>query len=96
MTTSAIRPVSVKLDPNIRERLEHLAEMRRRSTHWIMREAIQQYVEREERRETLRQDLIQAWEDYQNTGLHATADEVEAWIAGWGTESETPVPECRT
>jgi len=51
-------------------------------------------VEREEKQEIQRQDLIQAWEDYQATGLHATAEEVEAWIAGWGTENELPVPEC--
>ena len=95
MTTSVIRPVSVKLDPDIRARVEHLAEIRRRSTHWIMREAIQQYVEREEKRENLRQDLVRAWEDYQTTGLHATAEDVEAWISSWGTENELPAPECR-
>lgn len=33
----------------------------------IMREAIAQYVEREEKREALRQDAMQAWEDYQRT-----------------------------
>ena len=96
MTTSVVRPVSVKLDPDIRARIEHLAGIRRRSTHWIMREAIQQYIEREEKRETLRQELIHAWEDYQSTGLHATADEVEAWITGWGTENELPAPECHS
>ena len=96
MAVSVIRPVSVKLDPNIRSRIEHLAKKRRRSMHWIMCDAIQQYVEREEKRETLRQDLIQAWEDYQATGLHAAAEEVEEWIAGWGTENEPPVPECHT
>ena len=94
MTTSVIRPVSVKLDPDIRARIEHLAEIRRRSTHWIMREAIQQYIEREEKREAMRRDLIRAWEDYQATGLHATAEEVEEWVAGWGTENELPAPEC--
>jgi len=60
-----------------------------------MREAIQQYVEREESRDFMRQELIRAWEDYQATGLHATAEEVEAWVASWGTENELPVPECR-
>ena len=96
MTALTIRPVSVKLDPEIRARLEHLAEIKRRSTHWIMREAIQQYVEREEKREILRQNLIQAWDDYQLTGLHASAEEVEAWVASWETENELPVPGCHT
>ncbi|MGY2237798.1 ribbon-helix-helix protein, CopG family [Pseudomonas gingeri] len=30
--------------------VQHLADARRRTSHWIMREAIAQYVEREEKR----------------------------------------------
>jgi len=33
-----------------------------------MREAITQYVEREERRERLRQEALVAWVEYQATG----------------------------
>ena len=33
---------SVKLDPELESRIQHLAELRQRSPHWIMREAIQQ------------------------------------------------------
>jgi predicted transcriptional regulator len=94
MPVSNICPVSVKLEPDIRARVEHLAEIHRRSAHWIMREAIQQYVEREEKREALRQDLINAWNDYQATELHAPAKEVEEWVASWWGENELPVPEC--
>lgn len=94
MTSTAARPMSVKLDPDTRARMERLAEARRRTTHWIMREAIREYVEREERRETFRQDALKAWEEFQESGLHATADEVEAWLASWGTDSELPAPRC--
>jgi predicted transcriptional regulator len=59
-----------------------------------MLEAIEQYVEREERREAFKQDTLKAWEDYQATGQHATADEVENWLASWGSEDETPAPAC--
>jgi predicted transcriptional regulator len=59
-----------------------------------MREAIAQYGEREEAREALRQDSLKAWEEYHETGLHATAEEVDQWLAGWGTENELPAPEC--
>ena len=54
MTSNTTRPMSVKLDPDTRTRLKNLAAVRRRSTHWIMRDAIQQYVEGEEKRETFR------------------------------------------
>lgn len=71
----------VKLDPALRARLKALAGMRDRSAHWLMREAIAQYVEREESRERFRQDALRAWEDYQADGLHVTAEEADAWLA---------------
>ena len=94
MTVTAPKPMSVKLDSDIRTRIERLADARQRSTHWMMREAIRQYVEREEKQQSFRQDTINAWQEYQETGLHATAAEVELWLASWGTENELPAPQC--
>ncbi|MBF0136183.1 MAG: CopG family ribbon-helix-helix protein [Magnetococcus sp. DMHC-1] len=94
MTASVAKPMSVKLDPDTRSRVERLAKVRHRTAHWIMREAINQYVEREEKREAFRQDTLNAWDEYQETGLHATAEEVDAWLASWGTDKERPVPTC--
>jgi len=37
---------SLKLDAQIKERVQRLASARRRSPHWLMREAIEEYVER--------------------------------------------------
>ncbi|MGY4109697.1 CopG family ribbon-helix-helix protein [Aeromonas encheleia] len=92
--SAILKPVSVKLDPETKARIEHLAQARHRTPHWMMREAIAQYVEREEKREAFRQDTINAWQEYQQTGLHATASEVENWLASWGTEVERPAPPC--
>jgi predicted transcriptional regulator len=88
------KPTSIKLDDDLKSRVEHLAEARRRSSHWIMREAIAQYVDREEDRERLRQETVRAWEELQATGLHATAEEVATWLSSWGTEDEQSAPEC--
>ena len=90
----AAKTVSVKLDADTRSRVESLAEAHHRSAHWIMREAITQYVDREERREAFRQDTIKAWEQYQETGLHASATDVESWLSSWGPENEVPAPAC--
>jgi predicted transcriptional regulator len=46
--------ISVKLGSETKERIHRLAASRRRSPHWVMREAIEQYVEREEKREQFR------------------------------------------
>lgn len=86
---------SIKLDDDMKGRVRHLAEVRKRTSHWIMREAIAQYVEREEKREALRLETLEAWEAFQETGLHASAEEVDRWLASWGTEDEPPAPECR-
>ncbi len=85
---------SVKLDAEIKARLQKLAAGRRRSAHWLMRDAIAQYVEREERRERLRQDGLAAWAGYQETGRHVSADEADAWLADLeaGGDAEPPSP----
>lgn len=85
---------SIKLDDDMKGRVRHLAEARKRTSHWIMREAIAQYVEREEKREALRQETLKAWEEFRETGLHANAEEVDQWLESWGTENERPAPEC--
>jgi predicted transcriptional regulator len=59
-----------------------------------MREAIQQYVEREEARESFKQEAVVSWAAYQETGLHLTGQEVRDWLNNWGTDTETATPEC--
>jgi predicted transcriptional regulator len=85
---------SVKLDVKTKKRVQQLASARRRSAHWVMREAIEQYVEREEKREQLRQDALAAWTHYQATGLHATADEADAWLARLEAGKKVAPPKC--
>ena len=85
---------SIKLDDDLSNRVRRLAEQRQRSPHWIMREAIREYVTREEARESFRQEAMASWLAYQETGRHLTGDEVRAWLDGWGTEIEDEPPEC--
>jgi predicted transcriptional regulator len=83
---------SVKLEASVKARLNRLAQARRRSSHWLMREAIEQYLEREERREQLRRDAAAAWEEYQVTGQHVTGAETDAWLAQLEAGKRTPPP----
>ena len=85
---------SVKLDTETKERIQRLAAARRRSAHWVMREAIEQYVEREEKCEQFRQDALSAWNHYQTTGLHATAEEADAWLAKLEAGKDVAPPKC--
>jgi predicted transcriptional regulator len=94
MTATAIRPVAIKLDEDVKARIKRLAGARQRTAHWLMREAITQYVEREEKREAFRQATLKAWEVFRSTGLHTTADEADAWMAELELGHDVEPPEC--
>jgi predicted transcriptional regulator len=85
---------SLKLDIETKERVQRLAAARRRSPHWVMREAIEQYVDREEKREQFRQHALAAWSHYQTTGLHLTADEADAWLSKLEAGKDAAPPKC--
>ena len=86
---------SIKLDDELKGRVQNLATARRRTSHWIMREAIVEYVEREEKREAFRRDGVRAWNEYQAAGLHATQEEADAWLARLEAGEDAEQPECR-
>ena len=89
-----VSTTSLKLDSAMKERVRRLASARRRSPHWVMREAVEQYVEREEKREQLRQDALAAWADYQTTGLHLTAKEADVWLAKLEAGKPAVIAKC--
>lgn len=85
---------SIKIDDELKVRIQRLAGVRDRSAHWIMREAIRQYVEREEARESFRQEAMASWTAYRESGRHLTGREVMTWLDSWGTPAETELPDC--
>ena len=87
-------PASVKLPLPLRDRVKHLASARNTSAHAIMLQAIEAYVDREEKREALRQEGIAAWEDFQRTGLHLTGEEVHDWVKKLRRDTREPLPPC--
>ncbi len=90
-TTSS---TSVKLDTKTKKRVQRLAALRCRSPHWVLREAVEQYVDREEKREKFRQDALAAWDHYQATGKHVTAAEADKWLAKLEAGKDAPPPTC--
>ncbi len=53
-STSTTVPMAVKIDREMKARIQRLGDARHRSMHWLMKEAIRQFVEREEQQEALR------------------------------------------
>ena len=85
---------SVKLDNELKLRIQHLADLRHRSPHWIMREAITDYVNREEARESFKQEALASWTVYKETGRHLEGKEIRDWLSRWGTNEEKEIPPC--
>lgn len=66
----ALINASVKISPDLHARLKSLADLRNQPVHAIMRQALEAYVTREEKRAAFKKEGIEAWEEYQKTGLH--------------------------
>ena len=86
---------SLKLDAALRDRVKSLADKRHRKAHWVMVEAIREYVEREESRQSAWEDAMKAWENFRATGLHATEEEMEAWFDQLEAGNDVEPPACR-
>ena len=86
--------VSVRLPQELRARLHTLAEVRQRSTNSLLIQAVTNYVDREEKREAIRQDCIAAHEEYKRTGLHLTGEEVDAWADQLLQGNKVDMPKC--
>lgn len=91
---SRLATTSLKLDEDMRQRVQKLADVKRRSANWLMREAIERYVAQEEQREKLRQDALAAWAEFEATGLHVTAEEADAWMAELEAGADKEPPAC--
>jgi len=84
---------SLKLDPDVKARVQKLAESQRRSANWIMNEAIRDFVSRAEYIAEMDRDMVERWEDYQATGKHVSAERADAWLARLEAGELIPPPE---
>ena len=83
--------VTVKLEAGTKEKLQHLSKAKSRSTHWLMKKAIVDYVEKEEQNEKLRAETLERWKDAE---LNKTMEhnQVINWLDSWGTLNDKVRP----
>ena len=84
--------MGVKLDPETKERLKTLGSIKDRSPHYLMREAIAQYLEREEAAEQERRLTLERWQRYELTGEAIDHGQVSEWIEKLITGKNPPTP----
>lgn len=76
--------VAVKLEDETRERLQALGQSKDRSTHWLMKHAILEYLEKEERYERELQEDRERWERYSLTGEAISHTDMKDWLHNLG------------
>ena len=84
--------MSIRLDVSAREKLKAIAARQKRTAHALATEAINQLIERKEREYAWHESCDAALKHFDETGLHATQEEVMAWMDSWGTDKELPTP----
>lgn len=82
-------PFSLRLDAEIRSRLEAEARRRDRSASWIATKAIESYLSAcDEKRHAIENALADADE-----GVFISGESMNSWVEKWGTDQENDLPE---
>lgn len=86
--------MTVKLEESERERVKSLAIAKKRTPHYIMREAIQKYLEEEEAQQRFIAVAKQSLEEFKRNGEHITLDEFSEWVRAKKNNPKAPMPLC--
>lgn len=92
MNRNRVSTTGVKLDARTRARLKALGRLKQRSQHWLMKEAIDRYLDQEETAEQLKRETLERWERYEAAGEHISNAAMKAWLESWGAEQERQCP----
>jgi predicted transcriptional regulator len=87
-----VTTLGVKVDEALKERLKTMAEHKDRSTHWIIKQAIQEYLAREEAIERDRREDRERWERYMLTGSAVDNATAIAWMEDLAAGRKAPCP----
>jgi predicted transcriptional regulator len=83
--------LSIRVKDELKEKLESLAEATQRSKSFLATEALERYIELESWQVAhVEEGMKQADE-----GLVVPGEDVDRWLASWGTAKELPPPKPR-
>lgn len=86
--------VTVRLEKSDRARIKLLAAVKKRTPHYIMREAIQKYLEAEELEQRFIAAAEESLKEYKINGLHITPEEFSSWATKLKSNPDMPMPIC--
>ena len=83
--------VSFRVKNELKEKLDSLAEATQRSKSFLATEALERYIELESWQVAhIKEGMRQA-----EAGLAVSGEDVDKWLASWGTSKELPPPRPR-
>lgn len=83
----------IKLDARTQERLQALGQKRDRSPHYLMKAAIESFLDREEHYEREKQEDHERYEQYLLTGEAVTQEKAVAWLESLAQGQAEPRPQ---
>jgi predicted transcriptional regulator len=89
MNSPAYKTISTQVPVDMVADLDELAKRLERPRQWVVRKAIDAYVQRELEKEQLTREAMASV----RAGQIVSSDAVTAWIDSWDTDNELPRPE---
>lgn len=87
-------PTSLRIPDELKNRYAELAASTQRTPHWLMLKALNEFIDRQEKRMAFIREGIESEKEYRRTGMHITLDECIDWLDSWGTDHEKATPAC--
>jgi predicted transcriptional regulator len=94
--SSATIPMSIRLEPTAKKKLQELATRQKRTAHALAIEAINTLIQQKESEYAFNQSCLDSYNEYKETGLHVTHEELTPWLDSLFTEDELKPPSCHT
>lgn len=82
---------TVRLQTEVEQHLEAIAERLNRSKSWVINQALSEYIEKQQLEQERWKQTLEAMESAAQ-GKVVDASEVHRWLNGWGTDNEQSVP----
>ncbi len=86
-----MRVTSVRLSPEVEEKLAQVAERARRTKSWLINEAVRDYINRLGLDERRWQETLEALASVK-AGRMVDGERMMQWIASWGRKTEKKPP----
>lgn len=86
--------MTVKLEDSERERVKSIAIAKQRTPHYIMREAIRNYLNEEEAEQRFIAVAKESLEEFKKDEKHITLDEFSGWVRAKKSNPKALMPLC--